>query len=60
MEISILDLPVSTVTGEITVPAKLAQKFGIKKGMRLAWEESNDPQMITAHILPDPMAGVQQ
>lgn len=52
----------STVTGKLqtTIPARLARKRGIKTGMRLAWVESGDKQLITARILPDPMAGLRE
>ncbi|MFA7344856.1 MAG: AbrB/MazE/SpoVT family DNA-binding domain-containing protein [Terrimicrobiaceae bacterium] len=52
----------STVTGKLqtTIPARLARKRGIKTGMRLAWIESGDNRVITARILPDPMAGLRE
>jgi bifunctional DNA-binding transcriptional regulator/antitoxin component of YhaV-PrlF toxin-antitoxin module len=52
----------STVTGKLqtTIPARLARKRGIKTGMRLEWIESGDEQVITARILPDPMAGLRK
>lgn len=58
-----LDHPLtSTVTGklQVTIPARLARKCGIKTGVRLVWMESNDPGIITAQILPDPMAGLKE
>ena len=52
----------STVTGKLqtTIPARLARKRGIKTGMRLEWIESGDNRVITARIVPDPMAGLRE
>jgi len=52
----------STVTGRLqtTIPARLARKHGIKTGMRLEWVETGDNAIITARILPDPMAGLKE
>jgi|GEM_PF-1021732 len=52
----------STVTGRLqtTIPARLARKHGIKTGMRLEWVETGDHSIITAKILPDPMAGLRE
>ena len=53
---------ISTVTGKLqtTIPARLARKRGIKTGMRLEWIESGDSRMISARIIPDPMAGLRE
>jgi bifunctional DNA-binding transcriptional regulator/antitoxin component of YhaV-PrlF toxin-antitoxin module len=52
----------STVTGRLqtTIPARLARKHGIKTGMRLEWAGTGDNAIITARILPDPMAGLRE
>ncbi len=59
----ILDDPyTTTVTGklQITIPAQLARKYGIQVGMRLIWRPSDDPQVITAQVVPDPIAGLRE
>jgi len=63
MMIATLDnILISTVTGKLqtTIPARLARKRGIKTGMRLEWIESGDRRMISARIMPDPMAGLRE
>lgn len=52
----------STITGRLqtTIPARLARKHGIKTGMRLEWVETGDNAIITARIIPDPMAGLKK
>jgi len=52
----------STITGKLqtTIPARLARKHGIKTGMRLEWLETGDASVITARVLPDPMAGLKE
>jgi bifunctional DNA-binding transcriptional regulator/antitoxin component of YhaV-PrlF toxin-antitoxin module len=63
MTIKILeDNLTSTITGRLqtTIPARLARKHGIKTGMRLEWVETGDDTIITARILPDPLAGLRE
>ena len=45
----------STVTGrnQVSIPARLARKLGIRRGTRLAWEETGEPDCVRVRILPD-------
>ena len=41
-----MDTSVVTVKGQIVVPAKIRRKFGIKKGMKVAFIEQNGKLII--------------
>lgn len=47
---------VTTVTGknQITIPAALSAKYGLKNGVRIDWLETGQPDEILCRILPDP------
>lgn len=46
---------ITTLTGhnQITIPAKLVQRFSLKPGTRIEWSESRAPDEIICRILPD-------
>jgi bifunctional DNA-binding transcriptional regulator/antitoxin component of YhaV-PrlF toxin-antitoxin module len=46
---------ITTLTGhnQITIPAKLAQRFSLKPGTRIEWSEGGVPDEIICRILPD-------
>lgn len=52
----------STITGklQVTIPARLARKLGIRTGTRLEWKESKGGNILSARILPDPVAGLEE
>jgi len=47
---------ITTVTGrnQVTVPADIAAKTGIRAGARLDWELTDDAGVLRVRILPDP------
>jgi AbrB family looped-hinge helix DNA binding protein len=46
---------ITTLTGknQITVPAELTRKRGLKPGTRLEWRETDRPSVLEVVILPD-------
>jgi AbrB family looped-hinge helix DNA binding protein len=47
---------ITTVTGknQVTVPAGIAAKAGIRAGARLDWELTDDAGVLRVQVLPDP------
>ena len=47
---------ITTVTGknQVTVPADIAGKMGIRAGARLDWELTDDAGVLRVRVLPDP------
>ena len=47
---------ITTVTGknQVTVPAAIAAKTGIRAGARLDWELTDDTGVLRVRVLPDP------
>jgi len=47
---------ITTVTGknQVTVPADIAVKTGIRAGARLDWELTGDAGVLRVRVLPDP------
>lgn len=45
---------VTTVTGknQVTIPAEAAQRLGIQRGSRIAWEVSRDGRQAILKVLP--------
>ena len=46
---------ITTVTGknQVTIPAEIAKKEGLKPGTRLEWRSTGRPQVLEVVILPD-------
>jgi bifunctional DNA-binding transcriptional regulator/antitoxin component of YhaV-PrlF toxin-antitoxin module len=49
---------ITTITGknQITVPAEIVGKAGLKAGTRLDWRMTEREGVIEVHVLPDPAA----
>jgi AbrB family looped-hinge helix DNA binding protein len=47
---------ITTVTGknQITIPAAIANRIGLKSGSRIDWQLSSKPDEIRCIILPEP------
>jgi bifunctional DNA-binding transcriptional regulator/antitoxin component of YhaV-PrlF toxin-antitoxin module len=46
----------TTLTGknQITIPAALAARYGLKPGTKIEWREGSEPDEIRCRILPSP------
>ncbi len=46
---------ITTVTGknQVTIPAEIARKEGLKPGSKLEWRSTDRPQVLEVVILPD-------
>ena len=46
---------VTTVTGknQVTVPAEIARRLGIRAGVKLDWDVGANEQILVARVLPD-------
>ena len=49
---------ITTVTGknQITIPAAIANRIGLKSGSRIDWQLSSKPDEIRCIVLPEPSA----
>jgi AbrB family looped-hinge helix DNA binding protein len=47
---------ITTVTGknQITIPAAIANRIGLKNGSRIDWQLSSNPDEIRCIVLPEP------
>jgi AbrB family looped-hinge helix DNA binding protein len=47
---------ITTVTGknQITIPAAIANRMGLKSGSRIDWQLSSNPDEIRCIVLPEP------
>ena len=47
---------ITTVTGknQITIPAAIANRIGLKSGSRIDWQLSSNPDEIRCIVLPEP------
>jgi AbrB family looped-hinge helix DNA binding protein len=47
---------ITTVTGknQITIPAAIANRLGLKNGSRIDWQISSKPDEIRCTVLPEP------
>jgi AbrB family looped-hinge helix DNA binding protein len=47
---------ITTVTGknQITIPAAIANRIGLKSGSRIDWQLSSQPDEIRCIVLPEP------
>ena len=47
---------ITTMTGknQVTVPAELARKAGMRPGTRLDWRSTDDALVLEVRVLPDP------
>lgn len=47
---------ITRVTGknQVTVPAELARREGMRPGTRLEWRTTDQPHLLEVRVLPDP------
>jgi bifunctional DNA-binding transcriptional regulator/antitoxin component of YhaV-PrlF toxin-antitoxin module len=47
---------ITRLTGknQVTVPAEIARKEGMRAGTRLDWRLTDRPHVLEVHVLPDP------
>ena len=47
---------ITTITGknQVTIPAELARKEGMRPGTRLEWRTTDRPHVLEVRVLPDP------
>ena len=52
---------ITTITGknQVTVPAEVVEKAGLKTGTRLEWRLTSRADVLEVHVLPDPVSIAQ-
>lgn len=47
---------VVTAKNQVSIPAAIARRHGIRPGYRIEWLETDRPDVLEARVLPDPRA----